>query len=262
MPKDLPGVSSLASPLGAESAATRRIIFAADFADVEDARRASLPLQPHLGLVKIGLELFVGAGPHALAWAREAGLPIFLDLKLHDIPATVERAVDRAVALGARMLTVHASGGKEMLLRAARRAEAAGDTCTIVAVTVLTSLDDADLSDLGVDADTQTHARRLARVAFDQGVRAFVCSPEEVAGLRAELGSQATLITPGVRASARPEGEKDDQKRVATAYDAILRGADYVVVGRPIRDAADPVAAAARIDESVREALAHSEGRP
>ncbi|WP_394839583.1 orotidine-5'-phosphate decarboxylase [Pendulispora rubella] len=231
---------------------TGRLIFAADFADVDEARRASLALQPHLGLVKIGLELFVGAGPQALAWAREAGLPVFLDLKLHDIPATVERAVDRAVALGARMLTVHAGGGKEMLARAVRCAEAAGDTCTIVAVTVLTSLDDADLTELGVDAKPDAHARRLARLAFDQGVRAFVCSPEEVATLRVELGPTATLITPGVRAAKG----SDDQKRVATARDAVARGADYVVVGRPIRDAVDPVAAAASLDQSVREALA------
>ncbi|WP_394850286.1 orotidine-5'-phosphate decarboxylase [Pendulispora brunnea] len=245
---------------------TGRLIFAADFADVDEARRASLALQPHLGLVKIGLELFVGAGPQALSWAREAGLPVFLDLKLHDIPATVERAVDRAVALGARMLTVHAGGGKEMLARAVRRAEAAGDTCTIVAVTVLTSLDDADLTQLGIDAKPDAHARRLARLAFDQGVRAFVCSPEEVATLRVELGPMATLITPGVRPeipglpgatfNAGSAKGSDDQKRVATARDAIARGADYVVVGRPIRDAADPVAAAASLDQSVREALA------
>ncbi|WP_394828872.1 orotidine-5'-phosphate decarboxylase [Pendulispora albinea] len=248
-----------------------RLIFAADFADVDEARRATLALQPHLGLVKIGLELFVGAGPSALSWAREAGLPIFLDLKLHDIPATVERAVDRAIALGARMLTVHAAGGKEMLLRAVRCAEAAGDTCTIVAVTVLTSLDDGDLADLGVDSDAGTQARRLARLAFDQGVRAFVCSPEEVATLRAELGPKATLITPGVRAaqaatrapaagaSSSGGGGKDDQKRIATAREAILRGADYVVVGRPIRDAADPKAAAEQIDRTVRDALAEAE---
>jgi len=241
---------------------TGRLIFAADFADVDEARRASLALQPHLGLVKIGLELFVEAGPQALSWAREAGLPVFLDLKLHDIPATVERAVDRAVALGARMLTVHAGGGREMLARAVRRAEAGGDTCSIVAVTVLTSLDESDLAELGIDAKADAHARRLARLAFDQGVRAFVCSPEEVATLRAELGPTATLITPGVRPevprSQGPNAAKggDDQKRVATAREAIARGADYVVVGRPIRDAANPVVAAADLDESVREALA------
>ncbi|HWL86712.1 MAG TPA: orotidine 5'-phosphate decarboxylase / HUMPS family protein, partial [Polyangiaceae bacterium] len=133
-----------------------------------------------------------------------------------------------------------------------------------VAVTVLTSLDASDLSDLGVVAQPTAHAQRLARLAFDQGVRAFVCSPEEVSAVRRELGPQATLITPGVRPEAPgaplagDAPTRDDQKRVATAREAIARGADYVVVGRPIRDAADPVSAAASLDQSLRDALAET----
>src|SRR5205823_4708942 len=148
-------------------------------------------------MVKVGLELFVEAGPRAVAIGEACGLPVFLDLKLHDIPETVERAVGRACALGARILTVHASGRPAMLARAVRRAEGSG--LSIAAVTVLTSLDDGDLARMGTSGDVVTHARRLARMAHDQGVRAFVCSPREVAAVRAELGKDATLITPGVR---------------------------------------------------------------
>jgi orotidine-5'-phosphate decarboxylase len=229
-----------------------RLIFAADFARVDEARERALALAPHLGLVKIGLELFTEAGPAALGWAREAKLPVFLDLKLHDIPETVERAVERATALGARMLTVHASGGTEMLRRAVRATS--GSDCSIVAVTVLTSLDGEDLRALGVNDAPLEQAVRLARLAFDAGVRSFVTSPEEARGLRAALGPEATIITPGVRPASN-SARTDDQKRVATPRDAILRGADYVVVGRPIRDAADPVAIARAIAEEIASAL-------
>ena len=249
------GRSALLLPL-----TPRRLIFAADFTNVEDARRVSLALQPHLGLVKIGLELFTEIGPAALAWAHEAKLPVFLDLKLHDSPETVERAVERAASHGARMLTVHAAGGSEMLRRAVGAAErvaarkGAAIPCSIVAVTVLTSLDAADLRAIGTNDAPAAQAIRLARLAFEAGVRAFVTSPEEAGALRSTLGPTATIITPGVRPGAtRPA---DDQKRVATPRDAILRGADYVVVGRPIRDAADPAAAAAAIDEELTAALA------
>ncbi len=208
-------------------------------------------------MLKVGLELFIAEGGAAVREAKKTH-PVFLDLKLHDIPQTVERAVSRAADLGASIVTVHASGGREMLARAAHVGRDRG--LDVAAVTVLTSLDDSDLKAAGVDASVGVHALRLARVAFDAGVRAFVCSPQEAAAMRKELGREGVLITPGVRATRNPAENKDDQKRVATAHDAIDSGADYVVVGRPIRDAADPVAAAVEIAKGI-EAAEHAMDR-
>jgi orotidine-5'-phosphate decarboxylase len=203
-------------------------------------------------MLKVGLELFVHAGPPALALGAEVGRPVFLDLKLHDIPETVDRAVARASALGAQMLTVHASGGRAMLRRAVERAEREAAGLQIVAVTVLTSHDDADLADIGVGGAVAPQVERLARMAWGEGVRAFVCSPHEASRLRGALGPEATLVTPGVR----PAGEagKDDQKRTLTAGEAVEAGAGWVVVGRPIRDASDPRAAANAINREIEAA--------
>jgi orotidine-5'-phosphate decarboxylase len=205
-------------------------------------------------MLKVGLELFVGAGPAAVGLGAEAGRPVFLDLKLHDIPETVERAVARASSLGARMLTVHAAGGSAMLRRAVERAAKEGRGLEIVAVTVLTSFDGRDLVATGISADVGSQVERLARLAWDEGVRTFVCSPHEAALLRRVLGPTATLVTPGVRPAAAAGG--DDQKRTMTAGEAVAHGADWVVVGRPIRDAADPAAAARAIAHEARAALA------
>ena len=229
------------------------IVFALDFPSVAEARRAALGVREALGMVKVGLELFVEAGAEAVAIGRACELPVFLDLKLHDIPETVERAVGRAAQLGVKVLTVHASGGEAMLARAAKRAAAEGTGLEIAAVTVLTSLDQKDLGQMGVEGDVLGHARRLARLAFDQGVRAFVCSPREVAAIRSELGPTATLITPGVRPSGAAGG--DDQKRVATPASAAADGANWLVVGRPIRDAADPLATARAMRDEALEAM-------
>jgi orotidine-5'-phosphate decarboxylase len=224
------------------------IVFALDFASVVEAERAAMRVREAIGMVKVGLELFVEAGPRAVAIGETCGLPVFLDLKLCDIPETVERAVGRAAALGARLLTVHASGGAAMLARAVK--SAAGSGLQVAAVTVLTSLDADDLRRIGVSADVLGQARRLARLAFDEGVRAFVCSPREVATVREEVGKDAVLITPGVRPSGSAGG--DDQKRVATPARAVADGANWLVVGRPIRDAADPlVVARAMRDEAL-----------
>jgi orotidine-5'-phosphate decarboxylase len=205
-------------------------------------------------MLKVGLELFVAAGPAAIGLGAETGRPVFLDLKLHDIPETVERAVARASSLGARMLTVHAAGGAAMLRRVVERANKEAAGLEIVAVTVLTSLDTHDLGAIGVAGDVASHVEKLARLAWNEGVRAFVCSPHEAARLRDALGPGATLVTPGVRATtaARP----DDQKRTMTAGEAVAQGADWVVVGRPIRDAADPAATARDIARETSAALA------
>ena len=226
------------------------VIFALDLPSVESAREMAKRVGPAIGMVKVGLELFIAAGPAAIAIGREIERPVFLDLKLHDIPETVDRAVARACELGVKMLTVHASGGPTMLARATKRASKEATGLVIVAVTVLTSFDTAELARIGVARDPASHARALARLAFDEGVRAFVCSPHEASALRADLGKDATLVTPGVRGSGADGA--DDQKRVMTARDAIRAGADWIVVGRPIRDAVDPRASAESI---AREAI-------
>jgi len=226
-----------------------RIVFALDLPSLEGARAMALAVRDAVGMLKVGLELFVEAGPRAVALGEEARRPVFLDLKLHDIPETVERAVARASALGARMLTVHASGGPAMLRRAVERARKEGAGLEVVAVTVLTSLDAGDLGAIGVGGEVAAQVERLARMAWNEGVRAFVCSPHEAARLRAALGPDATLVTPGVRAAAA--AGKDDQKRTMTAGEAVAAGASWVVVGRPIRDASDPLAAARAIAAEV-----------
>lgn len=242
------GRSALQLPLNANPAS--RIIFALDFTTIAEATAVAKSLGDRVGMVKVGLELFVAAGPEAIKIGEAVRLPVFLDLKLHDIPETVERAVSRAAAFNVQMITVHASGGSEMLRRAVREAEASHTGLHIVAVTVLTSLDAPDLATLGIPGGVADHAGRLAKVAFDQGVRHFVCSPHEVAMMRDVLGKDVTLITPGVRLSDR---QKDDQKRIATPARAIREGADFVVIGRPIRDATNPLSAA---EEFARE-IAH-----
>ncbi|HVJ89894.1 MAG TPA: orotidine-5'-phosphate decarboxylase [Labilithrix sp.] len=247
------------------------LVFALDFASLDEARAAASEIAPAIGMIKVGLELFVNAGPEAVRLGQAVGLPVFLDLKLHDIPETVERAVGQASRLGARVVTVHASGGRAMLRRAVERAAKEGGTLSICAVTILTSLDDADLDDVGIRAArdasasddgvasprrprTSLAAENLARLAYEEGVRWFVCSAAEVAILRAALGPDAVLVTPGVRPRSADHG---DQKRVATPEQAMRDGANWLVVGRPIRDASDRLAAARAISS---EALAASRG--
>ena len=227
------------------------IAFALDFSTTDEARAAAREVASAIGMVKVGLELFVGAGPSIVGIGKDVGLPVFLDLKLHDIPETVERAVGQASQLGARLVTVHASGGRTMLRRAVERADQDGAGLAICAVTVLTSLDDKDLGDLGMTGSSADVAVRLAKMAWEEGVRWFVCSPAEVRGLRDALGKDAVLVTPGVRPA---DSAKGDQKRVATPEEAIANGASWVVVGRPIRDAKDRVGAARAIGDAIAHA--------
>ena len=234
------------------TAARGRLVFPLDFATIAEARAAATRLAAEIGVLKVGLELFVSEGPAAAALGSELGLEVFLDLKLHDIPETVERAVASAAALGVRYLTVHAAGGAEMLRRAAARAAQAPSPLTILAVTVLTSLDAEDLRAQGVEAAPSEQVLRLARVAWDAGVRGFVASPAETRALREALGPEALLVIPGIRPTGAAAG---DQKRIATPASAIGDGADLLVVGRPIRDAAYPVAAAASVVAEIERAL-------
>lgn len=251
---------------------TSPIVFALDLPNLAEARKAAAEVAPAVGMIKVGLELFVQAGPEAVKLGKEVDRPVFLDLKLHDIPETVERAVASASNLGARLITVHASGGRTMLKRAVQRAEKEGGTLAICAVTILTSLDDNDLDDVGINvtkrlaafkaaairaaeekAEERTRASRaaenLALLAYEEGVRWFVCSPAEVAILRAKLGPGAILVTPGIRPA---EASAGDQKRIATPQQAIKDGANWLVVGRPIRDAANRLEAAKSIAASVQ----------
>lgn len=227
----------------------RRLAFALDYPSVAEARAGAAAVRDAVGVLKIGLELFVREGPSAIALGAELGCDVFLDLKLHDIPETVERAVASAAGHGVRYLTLHAGGGRRMLEQAARRAEGSG--LVLLAVTVLTSLDDADLAELGVGASTGAHAHRLAELARDSGIQGLVCSVKEVAALRQLMGPSAVLVTPGIRPAA---GASDDQKRTGTPGAAIRAGASLLVVGRPIRDAADPSATARAICSEIAEA--------
>ncbi len=222
------------------------IAVALDAPDLETAARWAGLVTPHVTTVKIGLELYLRYGPEVVASIRGAsGVKIFLDLKLHDIPATVGGAARAVARLRPELLTVHAAGGPEMIRAAA---EAAPGT-TIAAVTVLTSLGQGDLERAGMPGPLMDTVRRLASLAVDAGARALVCSPQEVAAVRAEVGPGVTLITPGVR----PAGSQaDDQARVATPEEALRNGADLLVIGRPITAAPDPGAAASAIAAPLR----------
>jgi orotidine-5'-phosphate decarboxylase len=230
--------------------ARERIAFPLDVCSLDEARGAVGALVPHVGVFKVGLELFTRAGPEAVRMVHAAGAACFLDLKLHDISETVARAVEAACELEVRFLTVHASNGARCLERAARAAQ--GSRTTLLAVTVLTSLEDADLAAIGLHGPASEAVKRLAAVAVGAGVRGLVCSPREVAALRAAHGASVTLVVPGVRPAGADPG---DQRRVATPEQAIEAGADLLVVGRPIRDAADPAAAAAAIGAAIETAV-------
>jgi orotidine-5'-phosphate decarboxylase len=224
------------------------IAVALDAPDLETAARWAALVGPHVSTLKIGLELYLRYGPDAVASVRGAsGVEIFLDLKLHDIPATVAGAARAVARLRPSLLTVHAAAGRAAIRAAA---DAAPDA-RIVAVTVLTSLDDADLDRFGLAGPVSSAVRRLAVLAVESGARGLVCSPHEVAAVRAEVGDDTLLITPGVR----PAGAAaNDQARVATPEEALRSGADLLVIGRPITGAADPGAAAAAIAASLRRA--------
>jgi orotidine-5'-phosphate decarboxylase len=222
------------------------IAVALDAPSLDTAARWANLVTPHVSTVKIGLELYLRYGPEAVASVRGASnVAVFLDLKLNDIPATVAGAARSVGRLRPELLTVHAVGGMAAVRAAV---EAAPDT-KIVAVTVLTSLGDADLERLGVAGPVGDAVRRLATLAVEAGARGLVCSPREVAAVRTEVGPDITLITPGVR----PAGsEANDQARIATPEEALRAGADLLVIGRPITGAADPGAAAAAIGASLR----------
>jgi orotidine-5'-phosphate decarboxylase len=237
----------------AEREAGRRIVFPLDVDSPSEARYFAERLRGKVGIFKVGLELFVSAGTEVLQDAGAAG-DIFLDLKFHDIPATVKSAARAAAALGVRFISVHASGGMRMLEAAV---EGAGGGAKVLAITALTSLDSGDLSRLGLRDDLTDPASLVlhrAVMAREAGCAGIVCSGREVAAVRGEMGQHFVTLVPGVR----PEWAEvplDDQARVTTPAEAVAAGADFVVVGRPIRLAADPAEAALKTAKEIAQAL-------
>ena len=218
-----------------------RICAALDFPSWREAEPFARTVAPAVGMLKVGLEIFAAEGPPAVRAAAALGRPVFLDLKLHDIPNTVEGAARSAAASGASLLTVHASGGPAMVRAAVK---GAAGRLRVLAVTVLTSLDAEALRAIGLEGPPEAAVVRLARLAVDAGAGGLVCSPHEVRAVRAAVGPAPLLVVPGVRP---PGAAKGDQARVATPAEAVAAGADVIVVGRPLRDAADPLAAAREI---------------
>ncbi|MGR8918063.1 MAG: orotidine-5'-phosphate decarboxylase [Gammaproteobacteria bacterium] len=227
------------------------VIVALDFPSADDALELAGRLDPAACRVKVGKELFTRAGPGVVEALGGRGFEVFLDLKYHDIPNTVANACLAAADLGCWMVNVHASGGRAMLEAAAAALAGHAERPRLIAVTVLTSLDDDQLVETGVTDGAAAQVTRLARLASDCGLDGVVCSPLEIAPLRAALPAGFDLVTPGVR----PAGSAtDDQVRVATPGAALAAGASYLVVGRPITRAADPAAALAAINDECRAA--------
>ncbi len=232
--------------------ARRRLIVALDVPDAPSAIALVNKLESSCQWFKVGLELFTAAGPAVLEPLVKRGHSVFLDLKLHDIPNTVAGAVRSVAALGVRMISIHACGGPAMLSAARTALDGLADPPQLLAVTVLTSMDQAQLNAVGLKRDPAAQVKLLAEMGLAAGIRGFVCGPQEVASLRKLAGPEALLVTPGIR----PAGaEKTDQKRIATPAQALRHGASYLVVGRPITHAPDPADAAEAILKEMAEVL-------
>ena len=253
-------------PLGAAAASDvkRRLIFALDVDSLRDAETLVDELLPEVGMFKIGKQLFLHSGPAVVRLVKERGSDVFLDLKFHDIPRTVAKAGVEAARLGVRIFDVHASGSAEMM-----RATVAevGRTCRrqglakpkMLAVTVLTSLSREDLKRVGIMAGIESQVVRLARLAKESGMDGAVASPQEIGAIRKACGRGFTIVTPGVRLA---KDAHDDQKRVTTPAEAVRAGADYLVVGKPIRDARSPRDAARAIVADMEKGAAALAGLP
>lgn len=230
-----------------------RIVFAMDVAHFEDAQRFVRLLRNRVGLFKVGKQLFTHAGPKVLDMIRQHGQRAFLDLKFHDIPNTVAKASQEATRLEVAMFNVHALGGLEMMKAAVQathdKAKELGTRKPLLlGVTVLTSLDDQSLRQVGIEGSVEEAVSRLARLAVEAGMDGVVASPREIGLIRKACGQEFVVVTPGVRPATVAQ---DDQRRVLTPGDAIKAGADYLVIGRPIQHAPDPVEAVERIVEEI-----------
>ena len=231
---------------------SKKIFVALDTTSLDLALSISDDLKGVIGGVKIGKEFFTALGPDGVRAVAELGMPIFLDLKFHDIPATVSAAIKATLTLKPFMLNVHAMGGAEMLCAAVDAVGDVPERPLILAVTVLTSFDDNDLNAIGIESPSKIQVLRLARLAKEQGVDGVVCSAHEATALRRALGPDFLLVVPGIR----PDwAVTNDQKRVVTPADALALGIDYLVIGRPITNATNPVDAARRIVDEIENNL-------
>jgi orotidine-5'-phosphate decarboxylase len=222
-----------------------RIIVALDLDDAENALRVAKSVAPVFPFFKIGMKLFTREGPDFVREVMKNG-QVFLDLKFYDIPTVVAEAVSNAAQLGVSLLTVHASGGTAMLKHCMDKLKSSNTSCRLLAVTVLTSFD--SLQEFGIGHSIADHVQTLANLAHTSGVDGIVCSPQEVATLRKRYSSPFLLVTPGIRGASDFAG---DQKRIASAPETLKSGADYLVIGRPIIAAPDPVRAAEKIAQEI-----------
>ena len=227
---------------------TSPIIVALDFADEASALALVERLDPGLCRLKVGKEMFTRLGPAFVERLMKRGFDVFLDLKFHDIPNTVARACAAAAGLGVWMLNVHASGGRRMMEAAREALDGFAQRPLLIGVTILTSLSAEELSEIGFTGSPEENVRRLAALAQQSGLDGVVCSPREAAALRSERGDDFLLVTPGVRPAGADIG---DQRRVMTPADAMRAGASYLVIGRPITAAADPLAALREISSEL-----------
>ncbi|WP_462174459.1 orotidine-5'-phosphate decarboxylase [Pseudoalteromonas xiamenensis] len=227
----------------------KKVVIALDYDNQEAALDFVKQLSPDTCRLKVGKEMFTYFGPEFVKQLVAMGFDVFLDLKFHDIPNTVAKAVTAAAELGVWMVNVHASGGLEMMQKAKAALESYGEKAPLlIAVTVLTSMDEAQLKRLGVEKSPAEQVMYLAKLTKEAGLDGVVCSAQEAASLKAELGVDFKLITPGIRPAGADAG---DQKRIMTPKLAIEAGSDYLVIGRPITQAADPVATLKSINESL-----------
>ncbi len=217
-----------------------KIIVALDYADADSALNLVNQLDPALCRLKVGKELFTAAGPQFVEKLTRSDFGVFLDLKFHDIPNTVAKACTAASNLGVWMLNVHASGGLEMMLAAKQAVDQSAGKPLLIAVTVLTSMNQETLRQIGIEAELPTHVLNLAKLTKQAGLDGVVCSAQEAQMLRSNLGNDFCLVTPGIRPA---NASKDDQSRIVTPADALKLGSSYLVIGRPITKAADPLAA-------------------
>lgn len=229
------------------------IIAALDVPDAEQAIKLAETIAPAVGAFKIGKELFVSAGPDIVKRVRDTGASVFLDLKFHDIPNTVAKAVASAARLDVQMLTVHTCGGSTMLkgaLEGATKAaeETGNEPPLVLGVTVLTSMDDSDLNQVNINKTPEKQVIHLAKMATEAGLKGLVCSPKEITALREVLPTEVQLVTPGIRPAGSDSG---DQKRVMSPAEAVQAGADWLVIGRPIYAAVNPREAAETVFKSL-----------
>ncbi|MBT7964881.1 MAG: orotidine-5'-phosphate decarboxylase [Porticoccaceae bacterium] len=230
------------------SSVSPKVIVALDYDNQSDALALAAQLDPTQCRLKVGKELFTIAGPAVVERLVSSGFDVFLDLKLHDIPNTVAKAVGAAADLGVWMANVHASGGSRMMCAAKQALEKKGSNMLLIGVTVLTSMDDTDLEEIGIQRSASDQVLHLARLAKSAGLDGVVCSARESSSLKAALGKDFKLVTPGIRLDGNAA---DDQRRIVTPVDAVAMGSDYLVIGRPITQAADPLKTLLDINQSI-----------